>query len=492
MTEHLPVYQVVLPLVAAPACVLIRNRAVVRMLAIAVVWAGLAISLSLLAQVRAYGPIHYHLGGWAPPLGIEYAIDHLNAYLLLIVSMIAAVVLPVGPGTAAESIPAGKEYLFYAAFLLCITGLLGISITGDVFNVFVFLEITSLSSYTLIALGKGRKALTAAFSYLVMGTIGGTFLLLGIGLMYQLTGTLNMAVLHEVLPTIDDENRTKAVAFGFMFVGSAIKLAVFPLHQWLPNAYTYAPSTVSAFLAATATKVSYYVMVRVSFFLFGAAYVFDHLHADRLLMPMALLAIFFGSLAAIFQTDVKRLLAYSSIAQIGYMVLGFSFNSVNGLTGGILHLFNHALIKGGLFLVVACVVAQIGSSQVEDWKGLGKRMPLTMAAFVVGGLGLIGVPVTVGFVSKWYLVIGALEQDHFLVASMVLVGSLLAVLYVWRLVETIYFHEPADPTKCEAPWSMLGPTWVLLAASIYFGLNTGMSAGVARAAAEAMSPGFMP
>jgi multicomponent Na+:H+ antiporter subunit D len=492
MIEHLPAYQIVLPLVAAPACVLIRNKTVVRLLAIAVVWTGLAISLSLLAQVRAYGPIHYNLGGWSPAVGIEYAIDHLNAYVLLIVSMIAAVVLPVGPGTAAENIPEGKEYLFYAAFLLCITGLLGISITGDAFNVFVFLEITSLSSYTLIALGKGRKALTAAFSYLIMGTIGGTFLLLGIGLMYQLTGTLNMAVLHEALPAIDDANRTKAVAFGFLFVGSAIKLAVFPLHQWLPNAYTYAPSTVSAFLAATATKVSYYVMVRVSFYLFGAAYVFDHLHADRLLMPMALLAIFFGSLAAIFQADVKRLLAYSSIAQIGYMVLGFSFNSVNGLTGGILHLFNHALMKGGLFLVVACVVAQIGSSRVDDWAGLGKRMPLTMAAFVVGGLGLIGVPVTVGFVSKWYLVLGALEQGHFLVASAVLVGSLLAVLYVWRLVETIYFKEPADPSKCEAPWSMLGPTWVLLAASIYFGLQTEFSVGVARAAAEAMSPGFMP
>jgi len=491
--EHLPAFQIALPLVAAPMCVLIRHRIAVRALSIAVVWVGLAISVSLLFRVQAEGEIHYALGGWSPSVGIEYAIDSLNVYLLLIVSMIAAVVLPVGPGTAAENIPDGKEYLFYAAFLLCITGLLGISITGDAFNVFVFLEITSLSSYTLIALGKGRQALMASFSYLVMGTIGGTFLLVGIGLMYQLTGTLNMAILHEVLPTIDPANRTKVVAFGFLFVGSAIKLAVFPLHQWLPNAYTYAPSTVSAFLAATATKVSFYVMVRVSFFLFGAAYVFDHLHADRLLTPLALLAVFFGSLAAIYQADVKRLLAYSSIAQIGYMVLGFSLNSVSGLTGSIIHLFNHALMKGGLFLVVACVVAQIGSSRVDDWRGLGRRMPITMAGFVVGGLGLIGVPVTVGFVSKWYLVLGALEQDRFVVAIMVLLGSLLAVLYVWRLIETIYFKEPVgDSSKCEAPLSMLVPTWVLLGASLYFGLNTELTAGVATAAAQAMSPGFIP
>ena len=237
---------IVLPLMAAPLCVLIRHRVAVRVLATAVTWTCFAIALHLLGLVgdlpAGQTTMTYPLGGWHPSVGIEYSVDALNAFVLVIVSMIAAVVLPVGTGTAADAIPEGKEYLFYTAFLLCLTGLMGISITGDAFNVFVFLEITSLSSYTLIALGKGRQALTAAFTYLVMGTIGGTFLLLGIGLMYQLTGSLNMAIIQEALAGIDPTNKTKVVAFGFLFTGSAIKLAIFPLHQWLPNAYTYAPS----------------------------------------------------------------------------------------------------------------------------------------------------------------------------------------------------------------------------------------------------------
>ena len=487
MSEHLSALIVVVPLLAAPVCLLLRHTAMVRAWTSIVAWACMIMAWTLLERVQTGGAISYSMGGWDPPLGIEYRLDALNAYLLVIVTTIAAVVFPSGTILTGTALPEGKRHLYFAALLLCLAGLLGISSTGDLFNVFVFVEITSLSSYTLISLGKDRRALTAAFSYLVMGTIGGTFLLLGIGFLYQVTGTLNMQDLALRLPELL-ESRTVLAGFAFLMVGGSIKLAVFPLHQWLPNAYTHAPPAVSAFIAATATKVSYYLLARVIFTIFGAAFVFDALHLHWLMLPMALAAMFAGSFAAVFQTDLKRLLAYSSIAQIGYMVLGLSMASEAGLTGGIVHLFNHALMKGGLFLAVASVVMRTGSSSVNAISGLGRKMPITMAAIVVGGLSLIGVPGTAGFVSKWYLVVGALEHGWYSVAVLILLSSLIAVVYVWRLVEIAFFGE-ATHDVCEVPWNSWLPTWILIGGTLVFGLWTDMTVGGASSAARALLGG---
>src|SRR5690606_7489541 len=179
--------------------------------------------------------------------------------------------------------------------------------------------------------------------------------------------------------------------------------ALFPLHLWLPNAYTYAPSVVSAFVAATATKVSVYVLLRVLFTIFGAAFAFEAMRLDMALMPLAILAMFVGSIVAIFQQNMKRMLAYSSIAQIGYIILGIAIGNVDGLTAAIVYLLNHAVIKGGLFMALGCIFYRIGSVDLADLRGLAKQMPFTAAAIVGGGLGLIGIPLTGGFISKWYL-----------------------------------------------------------------------------------------
>ncbi len=487
IAAHYAALQVVAPLIAAPLCVLLRRGALAWLVTVAVSWIALAIAIQLLVQVMATGPVSYELGGWAAPWGIEYRVDSVNAFVLLIVSGISAVAAPYAHHTVVREIPEDRHYLFYSAYLLCLTGLLGITITGDAFNVFVFLEISSLSSYALISLGGERKALTAAYQYLVMGTIGATFFLIGVGLIYAMTGTLNMADIAARLDPVE-HTRTVLAAFAFIIVGLGLKLALFPLHLWLPNAYAYAPSAVTVLLAATATKVAVYTMLRFVFTLFGADFALDVTFFAEFLIALALVGVFAASITAVFQNNVKRMLAYSSVAQVGYMMLGVGFFSVTGLTGGIVHLFNHALMKGALFMALGAVFYRLGSVRIEHMRGLGRQMPLTMFAFVLGGLSLIGLPLTVGFISKWYLILAALERGWWPIAGLILLSSLLAVAYVWRVVEAAYFRDPPPdrPRATEAPLALLVPTWILTLANFYFGIDTSVTVGVAADAARAL------
>ena len=487
MLAHLPVLQVIVPLMAAPLCLFFTRSRMVWLFALIVSGLAFFISCALLQQVMTSGTIVYELGGWEGPWGIEYRIDQLSAFLLLIISATSTVVLLAAHTSIRQEIPADRHTLFYILYLLSLAGMLGIVATGDAFNAFVFLEISSLSAYALIALGKDRRALWAAYQYLIMGTIGATFILIGIGLMYQMTGTLNMDDLSRRLPEVE-HTRTAFTAFAFIIVGICLKLALFPLHLWLPNAYAYAPSIVTAFFAATATKVAVYLLIRFTFSVFGLSFSFTALPLQILFVVLGLSGIFAASTAAIYQKNVKHLFAYSSIAQIGYMIVGFSVSTTTGLMATLLHLFNHALMKSALFLALGAVMYRVGSVQLSQFQGLGRQMPLTMAAIVIGGLSLIGVPLTVGFVSKWYLILAVIENGWWPVAVLILLGSLLAIVYVWRLVEMAYFKPPlaGSETIKEAPLSFLIPIWMLIIANLYFGIDTRLSIQVAQAAAQSL------
>ena len=486
LLSNLPALQVVIPLVSAPACLLLRNPRHAWACALIVSWLVLAMAVMLLQRVYTLGTLSYAIGAWATPWGIEYRVDMAGALMILVIATIGAVMMPYAWRSIQHELHKKHTGLFYTCYLLCLTGLLGIVVTGDAFNLFVFLEISSLSSYVLVSLGTKRRALTAAYQYLVMGTIGATFILISIGLLYMMTGTLNMQDLAQRLPEVAD-TRTIRVAFAFMTVGVSIKLALFPLHIWLPNAYTFAPSVVSAFMAATATKVGVYVLLRFFFTVFGSS--FPLRHACRRDPHAAGGCRHTGCLAGCrFQDNVKRMLAYSSVAQIGYIILGISLASTAGVSAGMLHLFNHALIKCALFLALGCIFLRLGSVETHNMHGLARQMPWTMAAFVAGGLSLIGVPLTAGFISKWYLVSAALTAGYWPLAVLVLVSSLLALIYIWRVVEAAYFHVPgADMHKVrEAPASMLIPAWLLIGVNLYVGIDAGLIITIAQQGAAGL------
>ncbi|MEO8079349.1 MAG: monovalent cation/H+ antiporter subunit D family protein [Caldimonas sp.] len=489
--EHLPALQVVVPLLAAPLAVLLRQRGLAFAIVLAASWAALAIAILLWLRVAESGTVSYAIGSWPPPWGIEYRADRLGTFMLVLVSGIAAVVLPYSRASIEAEVPEHQHYLFYAMFALCLAGLLGIAITGDAFNIFVFLEISSLSAYVLIALGSDRRALVASYQYLVMGTIGATFFVIGVGLLYLMTGTLNLADMAHRLAQVRG-TRPILVALAFLTVGISLKLALFPLHQWLPNAYAYSPSAVAAFLAATATKVAVYIIIRFYFSVFGESQVFDRLPMQPMLVILALGGMFAASGVAIFQTDLRRLFAYSSVAQIGYIILGLSFNSRTGLTATIVHLFNHGITKAAIFMLLGGVAVRMGGTTLAQVRGMGRRMPMTSLAIVVCGLSLIGVPGTAGFISKWYLVLAALEKGQGWLVALILLSSLLAVMYVWRFVEAAYFHETssdATATPSEARWAMLAPALLMAAATVYFGIDTSFTIGSSSAAAAQLIGG---
>jgi len=470
--DDFPALIVVLPLFAAFTVPIIGyfSKKSVPYFVSFVTFIAFLISIFNLQTVMSSGTISYTMGGWEPPWGIEYRIDYLNAFVSIVVIFIIFIVSIYSRKSIENELP-GKTVPFFTIFLLLTAGLQGLIVTGDIFNVYVFLEISSLAAYALIAVGSNRNALMASLNYLIIGTVSASFILLGIGYLYMVTGTLNMADMANILPAAFDE-RPKVVlaAFAFFLVGFSIKVGLFPLHTWMPDAYSQAPSAVSALLASTFTKVAAYVMVRFMITIFKPEFIISTVNANIILAWLAAIAIIAGSVLAISQTDFKRMLAYSSVSQIGYIILGIALLNEMSMTGGIIHIMNHGIMKAALFMVAGAIIYKTGIRNINDFKGLSKKMPYTSAAFTLVALSMIGVPPTVGFVSKWYLALGAIEADMWVFVGVIMLSSLLNIVYFWRVFENMYLYRAEGGKVDEVPLSMLLPILILAALTFLLGL----------------------
>jgi len=435
---------------------------------------GAASIITLLRVIRA-GTIRYHLGGWPAPIGIEYVVDHLNGLVLVVVSVVSVLAVLFSKRSVEHELP-DKVPQFYTLYVLFVTGLQGMVITGDAFNLYVLLEIASITGYALIAVGKDR-ALLSSIRYVIMGTIGACFYLLGVGHLYITTGSLNMADIMGIIPAIA---HTNAILVGFILimVGVWIKMALFPLHGWLPNAYTYSPTATAVLVAPLMTKVSVYIMIRMMFSVFSANYAYSVLNSN-VIVWMATMAIIGGAMLALTQTDLRKMLGFLIVSEVGYMVGGVWLANANGITGAILHIVNDAMMTLCLFLVAGIIGYMKGGVQFSDLQGMYRKMPLTMAAFTVGALSMIGVPPLAGFFSKWYLLLGSVEAGHWGFAAALVFSSLINAVLFFRIIE-IAFFEPLSGhhgdvhhvTVEEAPASMLLPLLVTAVLLIVVGLYT--------------------
>jgi multicomponent Na+:H+ antiporter subunit D len=481
MSTHFPALIIVVPLISAFIIALAGwvNRKYCLPYAIAGLGIALLTAVGLLFRVMANGPVDYYLAGWQPPVGIAYRVDHLNGLVLVVVAAVALINL-IATRKSVEAEFADRIGPFYALYVLFVTGLSGIVVTGDAFNLFVLLEITALTGYALIGIGKGHAAL-ASLNYIFMGTIGASFYLLGIGYLYLVTGSLNMADIASLLPQIAD-SRVVTAAFIICMTGLFMKMALFPLHAWLPNAYAYAPSPAASLIAPLTTKVMIYVMIRIVLTVFTPDFAFDRMQVSGTVVWLAIIAIVMGSIMALGQKSLKRMLTYIVIAEVGYMVGGFWLGNRTAVAGSILHIVNDAAMTLCVFLAAGSLQFRLHNDRFESLRGAFARMPVTMGALAVGGLSIIGVPPTCGFFSKWYLISGGIAAGHWAYVIALLFSSLVNAVLFFRIFEIAYFepftdhhggHGAQAAVIREAPLSMVTMLVLVAASLLVLGIYSG-------------------
>ena len=491
--EALP-WVVALPLAGAaltPAVAARRPR-------LAGVWAwgvlllATGLAAGLVYELAVRGPFAYDLGGWARPYGIELQFDHFSAWVLPLLALFV-VIVPFSWRYLEHAMPRQRWPAFYALLLLNAGGMVGFCVTGDLFNLFVFTEVVSLSSYALVAVSGRGLAAYAALKYLFIGAVSSLLMLFATAQLFVLTGSLNMADVSVRLGELGP-GLPVMVAFAALAVSFMVKSALFPVHVWLPDAHAIAPSPVSAVLSGMVVKVGIIGMLRVYQIYYGAG-TLDLGPFNQVLVWLGAISIVMGAFFAIFQDDIKLMLAYSTISNIGYIVLGLGLASPYAVIGASVHVFNHALIKATLFLAAGAIIHQTGFRTMTDLRGVARRMPHTAAAMAVGAVSIVGLPPTAGFVCKWFIALGAFEAGQAPFGFALVFGALFIFVYYIRMVNAFYFQQPVHAAVAEArevPWSMRAPIVLLATLCLLMGILGGIPLSFVEPAVLDLLPAWGP
>ena len=389
------------------------------------------LGLVLMSCLTIGGGGLYHLGGWPTPIGIDLRLDNLATLLLLVINI-------VGLAVALYSVDYMRRYTasshFYSLFLLMVTGMNGVVLAGDLFNLYVFLEVAAVASYSLVAFGCAHEELEASFKYIVLGSLSSALILIGVALVYGITGTLNMAQMSSRIAETGMD-APLLLAFGLFICGFSFKAALVPFHAWLPDAHPSAPAPVSAMLSGVLIKaIGIYVLARLAFNVFGAG---DN--ELSLLRWLGVLSMIVGGLLAAGQSDIKRLFAYSSISQVGFIILGFGLGTPLGLVGALYHLVNHAMFKSLLFLNAGAVEYATGTRNLYRLGGLNRALPVTGATSLVGSMSIAGIPPFNGFWSKLIIIIACVEAGFYGFAAVAVAISIVTLAYQLKVQRLAFF-----------------------------------------------------
>ena len=409
-------------------------------------------------------------------IGIEVVLDSLSIYMMVVMSGISLAILLYSVPSIKKEVREKAIGWYYTLYLLLLSAMFGIIMTNDLFNLYVFVEVVGISACALVIIKNDRASTEATLKYLLLTAIGSGFLLFGIGLTYAVTGHLNLDHVHYSLAIFSyDLPFLMWTIITFYFIGFGIKAALMPFHVWLPDAHSKAPTASSAALSGLVVKAYIIGLIKVYNVLMQAP-LFDFTHIKITILILASIAMIAGSFFAYVQHDLKRRLAYSSVAQIGYIFLGLSLGTVSALTAAFLHILHHGVVKACLFMTAGSIYYQTEETDVRNLSGLGFKMPITFTAFTIASLSMIGLPLFSGFITKWYLAVGSIEADNYIFVVLIVISGLLNALYFFPIIWQGFFDPPAKDAP-DSGWKldkipppMLISTVVLAIFSIFIGL----------------------
>lgn len=431
------------------------------------------LSLTTLIYVLRHGPYLYNVGSWGQKIGIQFRIDEFSTIMSLLLSGLTFLVMLYSIRDITHEIKPTQFSGYYTLAMLLLLSMLGMTITNDLFNTYVFMEILSITSCGIVSIKHYKENYMAAFRYLMLNTIGSLSFLLGLAMIYMVTGHLNMTEASLVITRVWELYPLNLLlSIGFMLTGLAIKAALFPLHVWLPDAHSSAPTPSSALLSGLVVKVYVFTAAKILFRVIEPEIIIS-LGVPTFITYFAALSMIMGSVFAIGQQDIKRILAYSSVAQIGYIFLGLGLASPQGLAASMFHVITHALMKSALFLSAGAIIYQTKRRNIKDLYGIGYEMPVTMGVFTIAALGMIGIPGINGFMSKIYLSFAALEGGKPVYLVVILISSFLNAVYYLPIIISAFCLQCNDGNNVmvmdKVPRSMLLPMMFLACACLVFG-----------------------
>jgi len=439
MIELIPFINILFLIIFSFTIIIIKKDKIVKFMSLISNLAVFILSIFLLIQVLDNGTLLLNLGKSSSLLGIQFYVGPMEAVLSVVFTFVMLMILWFSYSSIENEISKSRISFFYILINLLLASLLGVIYSNDLFNSYVFIEVSTLSACGLIILKDKKENIKATIKYLIMSTIGSGLVLMAIAYVYSITGHLNISSINGVIiSSYQNHNNAVLIILGLFTVGLGIKSAVFPLHSWLPDAHSSAPTPASAALSALVIKVYVFMLIKVLFRMFSYEIINDFIIMDIILL-LGSMGMIFGSIMAIFQKELKRMVAYSSVAQMGYIVFGIGLGTVSGTAIAVYHIIGHAVTKSSLFLISGLFIEKTSSKKIEDLKGIGKEMPITLGLFTIGAFSMVGIPILPGFISKWYLSLTCIEVGRVPLILIILASSLLNVLYYFPIIINGYF-----------------------------------------------------